>query len=684
MHIYKRNTLFSLFFSILFIAVLFRSTSINSQSLYDVQSLTKIELLFEDKNWEDTLNKYYFIGDEQRLLATIIINGQKLDSVGVRFKGHSTYSDTDKKKPLNIKLNYKKKQNYQGFKKIKLANGKHDPSFVREVMGYEIARKYMVASMSNFAKVFVNGKYYGLFTNSEAVDGSFAERHLNSSSENCRIKGNSDMSGPYGESSLVYYGPDSALYFDHYFLKSDFGWNELVDFTQILCNDPDKIESILNVDQALWMLAFNNIAVNLDSYSSRKLNYYLLKDDNGLFNIILWDLNMSLGGHETISSVFPRYTKLIKLIELDLLQEAKNPSYPLINKLLENEVYRRMYLAHCRTIFEENFANNWYLSRAEYLQDIIADAYKNDKGVFYTYNSFKNNLNISVADSISDLTRSKDCYGITELFEPRIKFLQQHPEFNKQQPQIGLVTTFPQEVIEFSKAIINVQISSAKTVYFYYRHLPSEKFEKVKMNDDGMHNDGIEGDGIFGLEINTHKTDIQYFVYAENKEAGLFSPQRAQHEFFTLKVKQKTGNVIINEFMADNVSVIADQDGEYDDWIELHNISNKTQKLEGWFISDDANNITKWVFPKISIKPKQYLILWADKDDLQSGLHTNFKLSKNGESLLLFDKKGNMVDHVVFGPQETDKSMGRLKNGNGDFIKLTPSFNTENIESISE
>ncbi len=671
------------YFLLIFISTLLYIT-LYSQSFYDTENISKIELLFEDENWEETLSRFHSKGNEQRLLATITINGQKLDSVGVRFKGYSTYSFKDKKKPLNIKLNYKNKQDYQGFKKIKLANGKHDPSFVREVLSYEIARKYMVAPMSNYAQVFVNGEYYGLFSNSESVDGNFAERHLNSSSENCRIKGNSDIFGDKGESSLVYYGPDSTQYMDRYFIKSDFGWNELVDFTRILCNYPNKIESVLNVDQALWMLAFNNIAINLDSYSGRKGNYYLLKDDNGLFNIILWDLNMSMGAYETIGGGFPDPTKLIKLVELNLLQEAENSSYPLINKLLEDEVYKRMYLAHCRTIFEENFENDWYINRAEELQVLIADAYKSDNGIFYTYNSFKNNLNVTVEDTISDQTRSKTCYGITELFDPRINFLQQNPEFNKQQPQISLITTFPQEVKEFSKAIINAQISNAEDVYFYYRHLPSEKFEKLRMYDDGMHNDHDAGDGIFGVEINTRKTDIQYYFYAENEEAGLFSPQRAQHEFFILKLKQKQSKVIINEFMADNQSVIADVDGEYDDWIELYNTTNKTQKLEGWFISDDANNITKWVFPKVSIKPKAYLILWADKDDLQSGLHTNFKLSKNGESLLLFDKKGNMVDHVVFGPQETDKSMGRLKNGNGDFIKLTPSFNAENFVGTSD
>ena len=87
------------------------------------------------------------------------------------------------------------------------------------------------------------------------------------------------------------------------------------------------------------------------------------------------------------------------------------------------------------------------------------------------------------------------------------------------------------------------------------------------MYDDGNHGDGIAGDGIFGVTINVDARDVQYYIYAENSNAGIFSPERAEHEFHQLAV---VGGLVINEIMAANFSSIADQNGEYDDWVELY------------------------------------------------------------------------------------------------------------------
>ena len=96
---------------------------------------------------------------------------------------------------------------------------------------------------------------------------------------------------------MVYLGADSACYRNSYEKKSKIGWTKLVQLTDILNNQPDEIAAILNVDQVLWMLAFNNVLVNLDSYTGRLAhNYYLYEDTTGQFNPILWDMNMSFGG----------------------------------------------------------------------------------------------------------------------------------------------------------------------------------------------------------------------------------------------------------------------------------------------------------------------------------------------------------------------------------------------------
>ena len=110
-----------------------------------------------------------------------------------------------------------------------------------------------------------------------------------------------------------------------------------------------------------------------------------------------------------------------------------------------------------------------------------------------------------------------------------------------------------------------------------------------------------------------------------------FYPQRAEYTYFTLPLE--SGDLVINEFMADNGTVIADQDGEFDDWIELYNKSDNAIPLDGYYLSDDGKDLTKWAFPDIAIPASDYLIIWTDGDETQSGLHANFKLSKSGEAI---------------------------------------------------
>jgi hypothetical protein len=137
--------------------------------------------------------------------------------------------------------------------------------------------------------------------------------------------------------------------------------------------------------------------------------------------------------------------------------------------------------------------------------------------------------------------------------------------------------------------------------------------------------------------------------------------------------------VVINEFMASNDTSAADADGEFDDWIELYNTSSSTVDMSGWYITDKADNITKYQFQNgLSLDADDYLIIWADEDSIQGDLHANFKLSANGELVILSDSMQNTIDSVSFGAQVTDVSYARFPNGTGNFILQAPTFNFEN------
>jgi hypothetical protein len=110
--------------------------------------------------------------------------------------------------------------------------------------------------------------------------------------------------------------------------------------------------------------------------------------------------------------------------------------------------------------------------------------------------------------------------------------------------------------------------------------------------------------------------------------------------------------ITINEFMAANSKTLADNDGEYSDWIELYNSDPTAVNLEGWFLTDDPQAPKLWQFPAVTIPARGYLLLFASGKDRRtpgSTLHTNFRLDADGEYLALVKPDGTSVT-TVFSP----------------------------------
>ncbi len=143
-----------------------------------------------------------------------------------------------------------------------------------------------------------------------------------------------------------------------------------------------------------------------------------------------------------------------------------------------------------------------------------------------------------------------------------------------------------------------------------------------------------------------------------------------------------TYEAVINEFLTVNRAAAADQDGEYDAWIELLNNSDEDLSLEGCYLSDDYRNPTRWAFPDTTVAGRAFLIVWADRDSLQTGLHANFELGSRGGSLFLFTPQRAVIDSALYGDQTADVSYGRYPDGEGGFIPMTPSFASPNNNGI--
>ncbi|MBW1812066.1 MAG: lamin tail domain-containing protein [Deltaproteobacteria bacterium] len=145
-------------------------------------------------------------------------------------------------------------------------------------------------------------------------------------------------------------------------------------------------------------------------------------------------------------------------------------------------------------------------------------------------------------------------------------------------------------------------------------------------------------------------------------------------------------SLVINEFMASNNSYIQDPQGQYDDWIEIHNYGLDTIDIDGMYLTDNLSSPTKWQIPGNSpavttIAAGGYLVIWADNDTGDIGLHANFKLDADGDDIALFDSDGaTMIDSITFDNQITDISYGRYPDANDSWRFMAfPTFKTSNI-----
>ncbi len=134
---------------------------------------------------------------------------------------------------------------------------------------------------------------------------------------------------------------------------------------------------------------------------------------------------------------------------------------------------------------------------------------------------------------------------------------------------------------------------------------------------------------------------------AHFKRNGIASSKKSTHRsrlsfFEKLEPRQMLDAMpLISEFMASNNNTLLDGDGNSPDWIEIHNAGDQAINLQGWSLTDDSGELQKWSFPDKVLGVDEYLVVFASGQDVDNYvdaggyLHTNFKLSSDGEYLAL-------------------------------------------------
>lgn len=660
------------------LAVILFSIARAQNPFYDISSIQKVEIQFSQPNWDYMMDTSKYGSDGYIMADWVKVNGVQIDSVGVKYKGNSSYDSTYIKNPVHIEIDNLLNQSYQGVTDIKLSNSYADPSMIREVLAYDILRNYMHCPGSNFAQLYINGNYIGLYSNDENINKDFCSNHFYSS-QNTFLKCNPIvLPGPTTKSNLKYINSDSSSYFNFYELKSTEGWNDLVALCDSATNHGSTISNTIDLDRLIWMLAFNSLLVNLDSYTGVFCqNYYLYKDNTGHYNPVVWDLNMAFGGFPYVGSGNSSMGSLTisNMQQLNPTIHASDPYWPLINAVMNNSSAKKMYFAHMKTIAEEMFASNLYISKSAQLQALVDTAVQSDPYKFYSYTQFQNAMTTDYS------VGSYSVPGISNLMSARLTYLQGFADYAASQPVISAVQ--PSNASPTLNATVTITALVTNTdpasVYLGYRDDIALKFTRTLMYDDGLHNDGASGDNVYGADLFISSATVQYYIYAENSGAAKFAPERAEHEYYSVSAniqQLSAGDVVINEVMAVNQNTVTDVNGEYEDWIEFRNNLSAPVSLTGCYLSDDPANLQKWAFPSSTVIPANgYLIVWADEDFSQTGLHSDFKLAASGEQVL-FGYAATLLDSVSFSQQTADVSIGRCTAL--PFVSMVPSFNAAN------
>jgi len=681
------------------------------EDFYDETALRTLRLEFAQSDWWSQLTANYQA--KENILATLTVDDVVCADVGVRFRGNTSYqmTGTSQKKSFNIEIDYTDEdQRLVGYKTLNLINCMGDATFMREVLYSNLCRCVIPSAKANFVKLEINGENWGIYANVQQLNAEFIEDWFPSNNgTRWRAEGNmggggmpgggdgraprsteNDTTGERvmfaevaegggvtsGAAALTWQGTDSAAYEAVYELKNtkqDDPWAPLIHTCDVLNNTPldqltNALSCVLDVDRALWLCAFEIIFKDDDGYVNKRGSDYCLyyEPETGRLHLMQYD------GNECMSSG-----------QWALFYREDESTVPLMNRLMDIDACRQRYLAHVRTILDSFLTEEVMFEKIEAYRALIEEEVIADEKKLESYEAFVREI-----DDLQDFVTERRDYLLSNraLAWPAPEIISVGQEAVQDDAGESLTVT---ATMGDSVGVAEVQL--------YVAAGPFAIFEAMPMADDGLHGDGAAQDSTFGVTLSGYPsgTALRYYVQATaDNSAGTvtFSPAGAEREVCThvmTYTEAASSPIAFNELMARNETTIADPQGQYDDWIELKNISTDPVDLAGMYLSDNPEHPLKWQFPENTvIEPGEYLLVWADEDGGdEPGLHANFRLAFEGETIWLFDSMEGghaLLDSVTFVDLGEDRAFGRYPDGEGPMqVLAVPSPMGPNGEPVA-
>jgi len=530
-----------------------------SGSMFDIATVHDIQLNFYDGGYHAILTDRWFAKDPNPLPASLDMGTTHFDSVGVNYKGNSTFYIADllgnPKVPFNIDINYYVSgQKLLDYKKLKLANCLFDPTFVKEALAAKVYQNYMPTHQVNIVRLTVNGTYVGAYVNTESIGKQFLDKHFGEKDGafvKCEPIAQYGTGEVFVPASLLYEGTDTMNYYESYEIKSDSindSWAAFINFCDVLNNDPANVHTVLNVDRVLWYFAVTTVLPNEDAYNTMYLhNFYLYQCADGKFQIIPWDLSESFCGALVADGAHADHYE-------------RDPAYGytpiigdrvLIYNLLGQPYYFKRYMHHVRTVLIEIYDQTALKNSALIMQATAYNAVNADANKLFTMLDYVNNLDNNMYWWSTELA------GITETINNRKPFLEAHPEIIKVEPVIVNVDQNITNPSSTDIVYVSAEVTNADNVYLKVTNnseMYASDFIQIEMFDDGLAGDALAGDNIFtaAVPFTTSNDHIKYYIEAENAQAIALMPKHAEYFYYHYYVDQV---VETDEFAAQEIQL---------------------------------------------------------------------------------------------------------------------------------
>lgn len=429
-------------------------TPVLGAALYDEKTLRTFFLDFENADWEKELSDFH--DTDVEVPAKLTVDGKAYPDVGVHFRGASSYMmvSEGRKRSLNVAVDFADEtQRLNGYRTLNLLNSHEDPTFLRTVLYFDIARQYLPAPKANFSRVVINGESWGVYVNVEQFNKDFIKEWFGTTKgARWKVPGS-----PMGRGGLEYLGEDAAAYKKIYEIKSkdeSKSWTDLIQLCKVLnTTAPDKLEAalapVLDVDGALKFLALENTLINNDGYWVRASDYSIYQDVKGQFHIIPHDANETFslpggpgfggrggrdqrrsGGTNELAGFAAESNRpgaRGNNIELDPLSGLNDASKPLRSKLLAVPALRARYLSYVREIAETWLDWNKLGPVVQQYQVLLAAEVKADTRKLDSTEAFFASATNSAA-ATPQAFRGPPQISLKNFAEQRRTFLLNHPE----------------------------------------------------------------------------------------------------------------------------------------------------------------------------------------------------------------------------------------------------------------